>query len=504
VRAAAAALSPPAGVPRRALAACGALIVVLIAVVALDLKPTYVLVGVTGLTTGWATYRYFMQWHVLAGSIVLCILVIPIARYGLPVRLPFQLEPYRLLVLVVSIGWLASLLAEPNSVRLYPTGLRGPTIALVATLVLSVALNLGTIHARGVLTDVIFKMSFFTSFLLVTLVLATVLRTRDEIDRVVKVMIGGGAIVAFSTLIENKTGYNVFDHLHSVFPVLVFDPSGVPNGLEARGSGFRVYGSAQHPLALGAALVLLLPPAIYLCRRTRSRVWYVAAGLIAIAGLATVARTAVMMLMVEAVMLAALKPRALLRVWWMIPPFLVVVNLAVPATLGTLKASFFPEGGLIAQQDTNPGGDASNRVSDLGPSLHESRKTPFFGQGWGTRVPQKLDPTKTRRILDNQWLGVLLEAGWVGVFVWGWFFVRNVRLLARASLKEPSELSWLLAGLSASILAFAVGMFTYDAFGFPQATLLMFIMVGLGIAARRVMVTEPATPPAQRRLTAVS
>ena len=501
MRAVAAALAPP-DIPRRALAACAGLAVLLVAVVALDLRPAWVLVGLTAGMTAWASYRYFLQWHVLAGSIVLCILIVPIARYGLPITLPFQLEPYRFLVMIVAILWLAALLAEPKSIRLQRTGLRGPLLVVLGTLVISVAANLGTIHARGVTMDVVFKFSFFASFMLVTLILGSVLRTRDDIDRVVKVMIGGGAVVAFSTLVENKTGFNVFDHLHQVFPVLVFDPAGAPNGLEVRGSGFRVYGSAQHPLALGAALVLLIPPAIYLCWRTRRKVWYAALGLIAIAALATVARTAVMMLVVEAILLACLKPRAVKRIWWMIPPFLVVVNLAVPATLGTLKASFFPEGGLIAQQNTNPGGDASNRISDLGPGLKEAQQTFFFGQGWGTRVPANLDPAKTRRILDNQWLGVLLEAGWVGVFAWGWFFVRNVRLLSRAALRDPTDLSWLSAALAASILGFAVGMFTYDAFGFPQATLLMFIMVGLGIAVRRVAFEAPQAPE-PGRLTAV-
>jgi polysaccharide biosynthesis protein PslJ len=503
MRAAAAALAPP-DIPRRALAACGLLALLLVAVVALDLRPAWVLVALTAVAAAVASYRYFVQWHVLAGSIVLCILVVPIARYGLPITLPFQLEPYRFLVLIVAILWLASLLAESKTLRFQRTGLGGPLVVLTAVLVISVAANLGTIHARGVTMDVVFKFSFFASFLLVTLILGTVLRTREDIDRVVKVMVGGGALVAFSTLIENKTGFNAFDHLHQVFPVLVFDPSGAPNSLEVRGSGFRVYGSAQHPLALGAALVLLIPPATYLCRRTKSRVWYGALALIAIAALATVARTAVMMLLVEAILLACLKPRAVKRIWWMIPPFLVVVNIAVPATLGTLKASFFPEGGLIAQQNTNAGGDASNRISDLGPGLQEAKQTFFFGQGWGTRVPANLDPAKTRRILDNQWLGVLLEAGWVGVLAWGWFFVRNVRLLSRAALRDPTDLSWLSAGLAASILGFAVGMFTYDAFGFPQATLLMFIMVGLGIATRRVSYQAPRADDDPRRLAAVS
>jgi O-Antigen ligase len=504
MRAAAAALAPPIGVPRRTLALLALLVLALLAVMALDLRPAWVLVALTGVAFIWATYTYFLQWHVLTASIVLCILVVPIARYGLPITLPFQLEPYRALVLVVAVLWLLTLLADPDSVKLYPTGLRGPMIALAVTLVISVVLNLGAIHERGIIMVVIFKFSFFTSFLFVMLILASVLKTQADIDRVVRVMVAGGAFVGFSTLIENKTGFNVFDHLHTICPIFVFDPAGVPEGLQSRGSGFRVYGSAQHPLALGAALVLILPAAIYLCRRTRKRVWYAATAVIAIAALATVARTAVMMLVVEAIMLAALKPRAVRRLWWVIPPFLVAVNLAVPATLGTLKASFFPSGGLVAEQSTNPGGDASNRVSDIGPSLEESKKTPFFGQGWGTRVPETLDPTKTRRILDDQWLGVLLEAGWVGVFAWGWFFIRNVRLLARASLQEQSDLSWLLAGLSAAILGFAVSMFTYDAFGFPQATLLLFIMVGLGIAARRVSATQAITPAAQpRRLVAV-
>jgi hypothetical protein len=505
MRAAAVALAPPPGVPRRALAWCAALMLFLVAVVALDLKPTYVLVAVAGLSIVWATYRSVLQWHVMACAIVLVILLVPIARYGLPITLPFQLEPYRALVLVVAILWLLTLLCDPESVRLYPTGLRGPMMAVAVTLVISVAVNLGAIHDRGIIMIVIFKFSFFTSFLVVTLILASVLKTQADIDRVVRVMVAGGAFVGLATLVENKTGYNVFDHLHTICPVFVFDPAGVPEGLQNRGSGFRVYGSAQHPLALGAALVLILPPAIYLCRRTRKRFWYGATAVIAIAALATVARTAVMMLVVEAIMLAALKPRAVRRLWWVIPPFLVVVNLAVPATIGTLKASFFPSGGLVAEQSTNPGGDASNRVSDIGPSIQESKKTPFFGQGWGTRVPETLDPTKTRRILDDQWLGVLLEAGWVGVFAWGWFFIRNVRLLARASLQEPTDLSWLLAGLSAAVLGFAVSMFTYDAFGFPQATLLLFILVGLGIAARRVSATQATTPaPVQpRRLVAV-
>jgi hypothetical protein len=40
----------------------------------------------------------------------------------------------------------------------------------------------------------------------------------------------------------------------------------------------------------------------------------------------------------------------------------------------------------------------------------------------------------------------------------------------------------LLVGLAASVAAYAVGMFLYDAFSFIQVTFLLFILLGLGAA----------------------
>src|SRR5262245_63497625 len=47
------------------------------------------------------THRFLLQWHVLAAAIVLCILLIPINRYEFLGHMPFNLEPYRLLVAAV-------------------------------------------------------------------------------------------------------------------------------------------------------------------------------------------------------------------------------------------------------------------------------------------------------------------------------------------------------------------------------------------------------------------
>ena len=48
-----------------------------------------------------------------------------IRRYTLPMNLPFELEPYRLVVMIVAAGWLASLLTD-RRVLLRPTGFGGP------------------------------------------------------------------------------------------------------------------------------------------------------------------------------------------------------------------------------------------------------------------------------------------------------------------------------------------------------------------------------------------
>ncbi len=46
--------------------------------------------------------------------LILVILFIPIRRYSLPGNLPFELEPYRLLVALLLVGWGASLLVDPR------------------------------------------------------------------------------------------------------------------------------------------------------------------------------------------------------------------------------------------------------------------------------------------------------------------------------------------------------------------------------------------------------
>lgn len=415
-------------------------------------------------------YRSLLTWHCLLAITIGLILFVPIRRYTLPGELPFELEPYRLAVMLILAGWLCSLLVDPR-VRLRRSGYEGPIALIVIAIMGSILTNPGRVAA--VESDVIKKVTFFASFLILFYLMVSVLKPR-QIDFLLQILVGGGAVVGIFALIESHGGYNVFNHIGDIVPFL--NVIELPSE-EARGGRLRVTASAQHSIALGAALVMLIPLGIYLARRTQNRIWWAAVALIAVASLATVARTTIVMMIALIAVFLWLRPRETKRLWPALIPALLVVHLALPGTLGTLKASFFPAGGLIAEQQGGAGTRGSGRVADIGPSLEQVAKRPLLGQGYATRVVDK--ERQNAAILDNQWLGTLLELGLIGIFGWLWLFSRTVRRLARIAKEDLSPHGLLCAALAASITAYAVGMVAYDSFSFIQVTFILFILLGI-------------------------
>jgi hypothetical protein len=82
--------------------------------------------------------------------------------------------------------------------------------------------------------------------------------------------------------------------------------------------------------------------------------------------------------------------------------------------------------------------------------------------------------------------------GFVGLAAWVWLIVRAAqRLKAAARAAERTSDEWLFAGLLASIVSFAVGMLTFDAFGFTQVTFIFWILLGLSAALLRISTARP-------------
>ena len=477
----------------------GASLLILVFAVLGGLPLLEVSAAVAALSIAAVGYRTLLQWHALVGLTILVILFIPIKRYRMPGDLPFELEPYRVVVALVAVCWVTSLLIDPR-VRLRKTGFEGPIILFAVAAVGSVLANDDRIQLLDVQTKVVKELTFFVSFFLITYLIASLIRQHQKVDVLLKVLVAGGAAVAVISIFESRTGVNLFDRLR-ILPFLEPVP-GVE--VETRGGRFRAFGSAQHPIALGAALAMLFPLAVYLAVGLRRRRWWIAAGMLAIGALAPVSRTAVLMALTTLLVFLWLRPRETLRAWPVLLPALVAVHLILPSTIGTLRASFFPEGGLIANQSQSVGSRGQGRIADLSPALGEYSERPILGQGFGTRVVDGEDPNA--QILDNQWLKSLLEMGAVGAISILWLFLRAIRRLGRrAKLDHDPRSGWLCVALAASITAFAVGMLTFDAFAFIQVTFLLFILLGFAgglileprpvADARSQTARQPQLPP---------
>jgi hypothetical protein len=249
-----------------------------------------------------------------------------------------------------------------------------------------------------------------------------------------------------------------------------------------RGGRLRVYASAQDPIALAAVLVMLVPLAVYLAATDRRRVlWSVCAGTLLLGAVAPLSRTGIVMMIVVGAVFAWLRPKQTRRMWPALLPGFLVLHLILPGSIGALESAFFPAGGLIAQQQAGAGTGGSGRLADVGPSLAEWSRAPMLGEGYGTRIVD--GPTPNAPILDDEWLGLLLETGVCGVAAWLWLYGRVLRRLVSAAKADRSRHGLLCTALTASIASYAVGMLTYDSFSFIQVTLVLFFLLGLGSAA---------------------
>jgi polysaccharide biosynthesis protein PslJ len=423
-------------------------------------------------------YRRLLAWRSLIALIVLTILFIPIKRYTLPAALPFNLEVYRIVVAGVVVLWVASLLIDP-ALRLRRSGLEAPLGLYLLTIVLSWVANPTRVTEIG-LTYLVKELTFFVSFLIVFYMVVSLLRAPRDIDFVVTVLAGGGAVLGFLGVIESATGYNVFNHLSTVFPLL--RPTGSLPTI-VRGGRLRVYGSAQHPIAYGAALAMLVPLGIYKIQSTGQRRWWALTGLIFLGVAASRSRTAIVMLAIILLIYLLLRGHEMKRLWPAILPLLVAVHFALPGAIGTAYGSFFPQGGLVAQQQDASVG--SGRLATLGPVLHsEYRGHELVGEGFATRItgaPEAGEPAPNGPILDDAWLGVLLETGAIGAAMLLWVFLRSLRRMGGAARRDHSARGALLVAIMAAVASYGVGMFTYDATGFVQVSFLLYIMLALGM-----------------------
>jgi hypothetical protein len=432
------------------------------------------------------------SWTGALGLLVLVVWLVPIKSYRLPAHLPFNLELYRLLLIVFLLVWAASVLLGDKPVT--AAGLGKPVLVLACVGVLSVLANLRTIVNDGLQTQAVKSLSYFLSFLVVYVLVTSTVDSLAAVDLLVRVLVVGGAIVAVAALYESRRRYNVFQHLNTWVPFL--DRTQDVANARIRGGRLRVVASAQHPIALGAALVMAVPLALYLVSRARTRarslVWWAAALIVLTGAVATISRTVVLMA-IGMVAVALLARRSVLfRYSPVLLALAVAIHFGSPGAVTHLYRAFFPHQGLSQSQEVRSGGVGSGRLADVAPGFRAWEQVPFFGHGLGTGVSAGtvgtgaiVDPnTGAPIIFDNQYLNSLVSIGAIGIIGVLWFVWGGALTLLGAARRRLDAAGDLMTACAASTVAFALGMFTFDAFSFVQATLVFFVIAALGLRAR--------------------
>jgi O-antigen ligase len=162
------------------------------------------------------------------------------------------------------------------------------------------------------------------------------------------------------------------------------------------------------------------------------------------------------------------------------------MQFVVPGLFGTLRS-------LFQNLGTDP--SVSGRTSDYALVGDLVAHNPVLGRGFRTFIPEQFilhtGEGGGTLILDNQYLGTLIEMGVVGLACLVSLFVvvvlctRNVR--RRSSDPATRDLA---QSIAAAVMVAMLSFSTFDGLSFPMATSLLFLIVGCAGALRRLVPGE--------------
>jgi O-antigen ligase len=284
-----------------------------------------------------------------------------------------------------------------------------------------------------------------------------------------RLVIGVGFIGMFG-IVQYATKQLYVDRIH--IPGLT---AGTSNWSLATRSGLiRPSGTSTHPIEYGVLLTMVVPIVITFALHSPTRRWLYRLFLcvIVFAVFLSISRSAMVCGAVALLVLAA-SWGAGRRVRAFIALLVVgtVVYISVPGVLGTITRLF-----TGASDDPS----IASRTGSYELAWQFITKSPTLGRGFGTFLPKYW-------ILDNGYLGLLIEGGIVGLGGLLILLVVAAAAARQARKAAVDEFDRALAqALFASIAAGACALAFFDVFGFPQTAGCFFLLIGMAGAMRRL------------------
>jgi len=311
----------------------------------------------------------------------------------------------------------------------------------------------------------------------VALVAADGITTRDRLETLLRRLSWGSGLLAVLALLQFFSGKAIIDVIE--IPGLSANSDLV--GAISREGFTRAAATSAHPIEFGVVLTMTLPLALHFAiqdteRAAWRRWWPVFA--ISLALLLSLSRSAILGAVVAVVIvLAGWTGPQRRRAYAAACVMVLGVYVAIPGMLGTLTRLF---------TGISDDGSALSRTDSYSLAWDFISRAPVFGRGFMTFLP-------SYRILDNAYLGTLIELGFVGLLATIALFLVAMRTAWRCRRAAAARDRSMARALTAGIAAGAVNFATFDAFGFPQVPGVLFMLIG---ATAALAATVPRPPSA--------
>lgn len=308
---------------------------------------------------------------------------------------------------------------------------------------------------------------FLVAFAGVMLAVADGVRTRRELDRILRWMIWFATAMSVVGALQFFGVIDLTRHIR--LPGLRLNTDLI--GLSVRGEGNfpRVMGTANHYIEFGVVLALVLPIALHYALFARPGILralrWIAVGTIALGIPLSISRSAVVAIFVVLIWLAAVWP------WRQRYNAVVIGSIAVAVfhvlnqgVLGTIKA-------LFTGAEDDPSITARIERTEIVMDLWRER--PILGWGAGMVTPEEF------LLLDNQIYMFLLSGGVVAVAAFFILFFIPYLLARQVRLRGRDEESRHLGQTLAAIMPAAVVVSaTFDSFSFVTFVGAMAVVIG--------------------------
>jgi hypothetical protein len=418
----------------------------------------------------WPHTTRLLPWS-LAAFLTLVWLV-PFDSITLPVRLPFESNLDRIMLGVIVFLWLAAAFNNGRErPRIPGSFLNWALGAFLLAALVSVIVNVEQLAILNEISLSVKKLALLVGYVAFFFLVTSIVRP-EEVPAFVTFVLGLACVAALGTIVEYRLDYNVF--FQGEAQVL---PGGLSIGAQPADDPFgraSITGPTLHGLVI--ALMLTIAFALAVTRLVehgpnhRRWLWAGVTILILAGTFATGRKTALIVPVVVVMALVALRPRYARKLLPVGIVALLAMPVLSPGAVGSIRAQLQPD--RVTSTNSTTG-----RTQDYAAVQPDLANHPVIGRGYGSYDPAKY------RIIDNQYIGLGIETGFIGVGTYLLMLIA-VFISARPAIRsgDPARAGpAMAAACSAAALGVAAALF--DVFAYPQVPYVFLSVAALAVVA---------------------